>query len=139
MIMRKSCCFFSQLTDFENLTTEYAQMERKLHLAVEDEKSLTEQLHLTKTELSNGYDSGAICCDSVFNPYFCSLQQKSKLDSNAAQLKEAQNQLQEKEQIIKELMEEGEKLSKQQLQTANHIKKLKEKQKELEKDNAQLK
>lgn len=64
---------------------------------------------------------------------------KNKPDNTATQLKDAHKQLEEKEIIIKELMLEGEKLSKQQLQTANHIKKIKEKQKEVEKENAQLK
>lgn len=55
-----------------------------------------------------------------------------KSDTSASHSKDLQRQLQEKELLIKELMEEGEKLSKQQFQSSSHIKKIKQKQKELE-------
>lgn len=57
---------FSQIADLKNLRPEMdclrrdfadrlSQMDRKLQLANEEKKSLSEQLQLTKTELSNRY------------------------------------------------------------------------------------
>ncbi|OQV22206.1 TATA element modulatory factor [Hypsibius exemplaris] len=109
----------SSRTEMEQRDKDFALMERKLQQLTEEKASLAEQLLLTKTELSTYTNA--------------------KKDNTAAQLKEALKKVDEKEQTIKELMQEGEKLSKQQFQSSSHIQKQKAKQKELETENAKLK
>ncbi|GAV05426.1 hypothetical protein RvY_15563 [Ramazzottius varieornatus] len=112
----------SQLETFANdRGDEITMLEGKLHIASEEKESLMEQLQLTKIELANANAS------------------RMKSDSSASLSKDLQRQLQEKELLVKELMEEGEKLSKQQFQSSSHIKKIKQKQKELEAEVEKLK
>lgn len=67
---------------------------------------------------------------------FCSVRLKNEASGVLA--KDALRQIEEKDAQIKELMEEGEKLSKQQFQSSNHIKKLRSKQTELEAEITKL-
>lgn len=60
-------------------------------------------------------------------------------DSYRADYALTEKLLKEKEQVISELLEEGEKLSKQQLNSNNIIKKLRAKEKEFETSNKSLK
>lgn len=93
--------------DLSQVTEEYTQrlsaLERKFQQAIRDKDSLRKQLDHCKQEATLKLN-------------------KSELDS----------MLFEKDEIIKELREEGEKLSKQQLQHSNIIKKLRTKEKEQE-------
>ncbi|XP_055348111.1 TATA element modulatory factor-like [Paramacrobiotus metropolitanus] len=100
----------------------FAQLERKLQAVNDEKKSLSEQLKLTKNELSNR--------DRMKN---------TTENISGGQLKDVLRQVEEKDVQIKELLEEGEKLSKQQFQSSNHIKKLRARQTELEAENAKLK
>lgn len=93
--------------DLSQVTEEYTQrlsaLERKFQQAIRDKDSLRKQLDQCKQEATLKLN-------------------KSEMDS----------MLLEKDEIIKELREEGEKLSKQQLQHSNIIKKLRSKEKEHE-------
>ncbi|KRT81294.1 hypothetical protein AMK59_5451, partial [Oryctes borbonicus] len=93
--------------DLSQLTEEYTQrlsaLERKFQQAIRDKDSLRKQLDQCKQEATLKLN-------------------KSEMDSV----------LSEKDELIRELREEGEKLSKQQLQHSNIIKKLRNKEKEHE-------
>ncbi|GJQ70822.1 hypothetical protein Trydic_g749 [Trypoxylus dichotomus] len=93
--------------DLSQVTEEYTQrlsaLERKFQQAIRDKDSLRKQLDQCKQEATLKLN-------------------KSEMDS----------MLLEKDELIKELREEGEKLSKQQLQHSNIIKKLRNKEKEHE-------
>lgn len=93
--------------DLSQVTEEYTQrlsaLERKFQQAIRDKDSLKKQLDQCKQEATQKLN-------------------KSEMDSMVL----------EKDGLIKELREEGEKLSKQQLQHSNIIKKLRTKEKEQE-------
>lgn len=91
--------------DIRQLTDDYTQrlsaLERKFQQAIREKDNLRKTLEQTKQEASSKTST------------------KEMSSMNA-----------EKDEIIKELREEGEKLSKQQLQHSNIIKKLRAKEKE---------
>lgn len=93
--------------DLSQVTEEYTErlsaLEKKFQQAIRDKDALRKQLDQTKQEASTRMS-------------------KTELESL----------INEKDEIIKELREEGEKLSKQQLQHSNIIKKLRSKEKENE-------
>lgn len=109
------CISYRQLDNFEKhaeqsenlnqITDEYTQrlsaLERKFQQAIRERDSLRKNLEQLKVEAATRLSS----------------QELSTLNA-------------EKDEIIKELREEGEKLSKQQLQHSNIIKKLRVKEKE---------
>lgn len=108
-------CFYRQLENFEKhaeqnqninqITDEYTQrlsaLERKFQQAIRERDQLRKNLDQLKLEAASRLSS----------------QEMSNINA-------------EKDEIIKELREEGEKLSKQQLQHCNIIKKLRVKEKE---------
>lgn len=93
--------------DLSQVTAEYTErlsaLEKKFQQAIRDKDALRKQLEQTKQEAATRMS-------------------KSELETL----------VNEKDEIIKELREEGEKLSKQQLQHSNIIKKLRAKEKENE-------
>ncbi|XP_066151451.1 TATA element modulatory factor isoform X2 [Euwallacea fornicatus] len=103
------CILTQQLesADLSQVTEEYTQrlsaLEKKFQQAIRDKDSLRKQLDQAKLDVAT---------------------RMSKNELEAA--------VSEKDEIIKELREEGEKLSKQQLQHSNIIKKLRVKEKEHE-------
>lgn len=94
-----------QSQNLNQITDEYTQrlsaLERKFQQAIRDRDSLRKNLEELKVEAATRLSS----------------QEMSSLNA-------------EKDEVIKELREEGEKLSKQQLQHSNIIKKLRVKEKE---------
>ncbi|EFA00297.1 TATA element modulatory factor [Tribolium castaneum] len=96
-----------ETADLSQVTEEYTQrlsaLEKKFQQAIREKDTLRKQLEQSKQEAATRLS-------------------KSDLDSLIS----------EKDEIIKELREEGEKLSKQQLQHSNIIKKLRAKEKENE-------
>ncbi|CAG2058039.1 unnamed protein product, partial [Timema podura] len=105
----------SESQDIHQVTEEYTQrlssLERKFQQAIRDKESLRKQLEHAKLDAASRVSAG-------------------ELQGLAAEKEEGLAA--EKEEVIRELREEGEKLSKQQLQHSNIIKKLRAKEKEAE-------
>ncbi|XP_044760482.1 TATA element modulatory factor-like [Coccinella septempunctata] len=104
----------SESQDLTQVTEEYAQrmsvLEKKFQQAIREKDTLRKELEQAKQESSMRLSRGDL--DTIVN---------------------------EKDEMIKQLREEGEKLSKQQLQHSNIIKKLRAKEKENETAIKQLK